>query len=276
MPSAKPKSLKRPRAPSTSDIKQDEAAQKLPFAMSAPLVFKPVDEEDDLDAQIAALERQLGVDGSGSASDQESSSSSAEDDDDVDEKQPPAAKRKQQPVKLVSELLEKDRIQPLPPTLLPLPGCGVPKAAKRAAKQKAAPARPLSSGLESAVKELLANYEPKSAERIPFYCRVCKFQGDSVEALDAHRQEPLHIEAAQKERKVSFCKLCRKQFTSPPQLQEHIQGKAHRDLLASMMEKQGKWTGGSSSSSSSSRGRGRSSSARGRGRQQHSATFYGR
>jgi Zinc-finger of C2H2 type len=276
MASAKPKSLKRPRAPSANDIKQDEAAQKLPFAMSAPLVFKPVDEEDDLDAQIAALERQLGVDSSGSPGEDGSSSSSADDDDDIDEKQPPAAKRKQQqPAKLVSELLEKDRIQPLPPTLLPLPGCGVPKAAKRAAKQKAAPARPLSSGLESAVRELLANYEPKSAERIPFYCRVCKFQGDSVEALDAHRQEPLHIEAAQKERKVSFCKLCRKQFTSPPQLQEHIQGKAHRDLLASMMEKQGKWNGGSSSSSSG-RGRGRSSSARGRGRQQHTVSFYGR
>ena len=275
MAPAKPKSLKRPRSSSANDFEQAAAAQKLPFAMSAPLVFTPVAEQDDLDAQIAALEQQLGVDGSGSASEEGSSSSSGDDDNEIDEKQPPAAKRKQQPVKLVSELLEKDRIQPLPPTLLPLPGCGVPKAAKRAAKQKAAPARPVSSGLESAVKELLANYEPKSAERIPFYCRVCKFQGDSVEALAAHRQEPLHIEAAQKERKVSFCKLCRKQFTSPPQLQEHIQGKAHRDLLASMMHKQGKW-GGGSSSSNGGRGRGSACSTRSRGRQQHSSSTNAR
>ncbi|KAG5188387.1 hypothetical protein JKP88DRAFT_136613, partial [Tribonema minus] len=93
------------------------------------------------------------------------------------------------------------------------------------------------SGLEGAVNELLANYEAKSAERIPYYCRVCKFQGASVEDLAAHRQTQLHTEASTRERRVSFCKLCRKQFTSPPQLREHVQGRAHKERLELVMRK---------------------------------------
>lgn len=42
---------------------------------------------------------------------------------------------------------------------------------------------------------------------------------DSLEALEKHKQEPLHQEATKKERKISRCTLCKKQFTSPPQLQ---------------------------------------------------------
>lgn len=41
----------------------------------------------------------------------------------------------------------------------------------------------------------------------------------SLEALEKHKEEPLHVEAAKKERNISKCSLCKKQFTSPPQLQ---------------------------------------------------------
>lgn len=41
----------------------------------------------------------------------------------------------------------------------------------------------------------------------------------SLEALEKHKQEPLHLEVTKKERKLSKCSLCKKQFTSPAQLQ---------------------------------------------------------
>lgn len=40
----------------------------------------------------------------------------------------------------------------------------------------------------------------------------------SLEELERHKREPLHLEATKKERKMSKCSLCKKQFTSPPQL----------------------------------------------------------
>lgn len=40
----------------------------------------------------------------------------------------------------------------------------------------------------------------------------------SLEELQRHKEEPLHLETAKKERKISTCSLCKKQFTSPPQL----------------------------------------------------------
>ena len=40
----------------------------------------------------------------------------------------------------------------------------------------------------------------------------------SLEDLERHREEPLHLVATKEERKVSTCNLCKKQFTSPPQL----------------------------------------------------------
>lgn len=90
------------------------------------------------------------------------------------------------------------------------------------------------SGLESTVRELLRNYEPASIEKRPFYCRVCKFQGQTTDELDAHRLSEFHLVASDMERKMSFCKLCRKQFTSPDQLKEHLSGKGHFERLERM------------------------------------------
>ncbi|CAB1114401.1 unnamed protein product [Ectocarpus sp. CCAP 1310/34] len=198
-----------------------------------------------VDDQIAALERELkGADVS--SSDAESSISS--DDDNAGSKEDRGAGQERgRATKLVSPL-EAEKIEPLPAHLLPRPGCGVHKDNKKKKKPSAAVGTTAlpgpSQGLDSAVKELLANYEARSSERVPFYCRVCKFQGDSLEALEKHKEEPLHVEAAKKERKISKCSLCKKQFTSPPQLQEHLAGKAHLEKLQSMMSRQGKWVPG--------------------------------
>ena len=154
-----------------------------------------------VDDQIAALERELqggseDSSSSSSSSNDESSSSAGSDDDDERPEEANGAtatssrsreRRRQLP--LVSPL-EAEKIEPLPAHLLPRPGCGVPKAnskkkkpkkAKRGAKDEgvdAGGAAPAPSGLDSAVKELLANYEARSSERVPFYCRVCQFQGE--------------------------------------------------------------------------------------------------
>ncbi|CAM9113257.1 unnamed protein product [Discosporangium mesarthrocarpum] len=186
-----------------------------------------------IDDKIAALERDLQQASESSNSSGISSDSEAEtygSDDSSGER----------PSKLVSSL-SKERIEPLPLHLLPTPGCGMPKDRK---KSKRSSPTPPTSGLEMAVKDLLANYEARSSERVPFYCRICKFQGCSVEELEAHKREPLHEVAVKKERKISNCSLCKKQFTSPPQLKEHLSGKAHREKLLAAMSKQGKWVPG--------------------------------
>jgi hypothetical protein len=90
----------------------------------------------------------------------------------------------------------------------------------------------VSSGLENTVKEMLSNYTPSSSERRAFWCRICRFQGDTEEELKNHRLTELHILASEKERKLSFCRLCKKQFTSPDQLQSHLVGKGHVEMLA--------------------------------------------
>ena len=87
------------------------------------------------------------------------------------------------------------------------------------------------SGLEKTVMEMLRNYQPSSSEKRPFWCRVCRFQGTSAEALMAHRETKLHVVACQKERRMSFCKLCKIQFTSPDQLKEHLRGAKHEAKL---------------------------------------------
>eukprot|EP00752_Nemacystus_decipiens_P010224 g9110.t1 len=205
-----------------------------------------------VDDQIAALEREL-------QANSEDSSSSSSDDERPEEANGGAAttttgsRERRRQLKLLSPL-EAEKIEPLPGHLLPRPGCGMPKANKSKKNKKPkgggpndggdaaggkAPAAP-SQGLDSAVKELLANYEARSAERVPFYCRVCQFQGKSLEDLERHKEEPLHVVATKKERKVTFCNLCKKQFTSPPQLKEHLAGKAHFERLQAVMARQGK------------------------------------
>ncbi|CAN0581161.1 unnamed protein product, partial [Ectocarpus sp. 12 AP-2014] len=128
-----------------------------------------------VDDQIAALERELkGADDSSS----DAESSSSDDDSAVSEEDRGAGRERGRVAKLVSPL-EAEKIEPLPAHLLPRPGCGVHKDKKKKKPSAAVGATALpgpSQGLDSAVKELLANYEARSSERVPFYCRVCKFQ----------------------------------------------------------------------------------------------------
>lgn len=141
--------------------------------------------EDAMDDRIEALERELEVgSGSSSSDDGGSISTQSEDDEGSGEDEHNGDDGKRRVFKLGSPL-EADKIQPLPAHLLPRPGCGVSKAKKPgkkgpkrprvAASSQSAPGP--SQGLESAVKELMTNYEARSSERVPFYCRVCQFQG---------------------------------------------------------------------------------------------------
>ena len=93
------------------------------------------------------------------------------------------------------------------------------------------------SGLESTVKELLKDYKPTSSERRPFWCRLCMYQGECIEDLQAHKQSDLHRLAEEKEKKMRYCKLCRKDFTSIDQLKAHLQGKSHKERLANCKQR---------------------------------------
>lgn len=142
-----------------------------------------------VDDKIAALERELAGDNDGSSSSAEegdvgSDVSSGEGDDRSSRGEDNAAGCRERIRKLVSPLAS-ERIEPLPRHLLPLPGCGVSKKTdgqKKTKKRSKVVERPETSGppsgLQAAVEELLANYEARSSERVPFYCRVCKFLGD--------------------------------------------------------------------------------------------------
>lgn len=144
-----------------------------------------------VDDRIEALERELEGNGnsSNSSNDESSSSEGSEDEDDGSggEDSRSTDDRQRRELKL-SSALQAEKIEPLPAHLLPRPGCGITKASKSTKKPKkrprdggeaiAAQGPEQSRGLESAVKELMANYEARSSERVPFYCRVCKFQGE--------------------------------------------------------------------------------------------------
>ena len=87
------------------------------------------------------------------------------------------------------------------------------------------------SGMEATVRELLRSYQPASAERKPFWCRVCQHQSSDEASLLEHRASEFHAVAVRMESKASRCELCRKQFTSPVQLREHLGSKLHKQRL---------------------------------------------
>jgi hypothetical protein len=126
-------------------------------------------------------------------------------------------------------------IAPLPAQHLPAAGCGLTtkKDSKKKKPKKVPPtaAEIDKSGLEKTVMEMLRNYQPSSSEKRPFWCRVCRFQGESEADLMSHRESEFHVLASQKERKLSYCKLCKIQFTSPDQLKEHLRGSKHKSKL---------------------------------------------
>jgi hypothetical protein len=94
------------------------------------------------------------------------------------------------------------------------------------------------NGLEKSIREMLRNYKPTSAERRPFWCRICSFQANNEEEFYQHRESELHQLTSRQERKMSTCKLCRKEFTSPEQLKEHLKGKGHTERLEMLKSKQ--------------------------------------
>ena len=83
--------------------------------------------------------------------------------------------------------------------------------------------------------DYIQGYTP--SERLPFACRLCKFQGSCEEDLRCHRASDAHKQAAELEKKACFCRLCRKQFTSAAQLSEHLKGKDHHETLQRRMGK---------------------------------------
>jgi Zinc-finger of C2H2 type len=103
------------------------------------------------------------------------------------------------------------------------------------AKQPKAKSNP---GLEAAVRQVLQGYQARSAERLPFYCRVCARQFDDATSWEAHKLDEFHVTAVALERQASTCKLCRQTFTSPTQLTEHLQSKPHRERLQRVQQKQ--------------------------------------
>jgi hypothetical protein len=94
------------------------------------------------------------------------------------------------------------------------------------------------AGMEAAVRELLRGYQPTSAERRPFWCRICRHQAIDEPSFLEHRESEFHLLATKMEAKASSCQLCRKQFTSPAQLKEHLQAKAHKQRLQYVQERQ--------------------------------------
>jgi hypothetical protein len=85
---------------------------------------------------------------------------------------------------------------------------------------------------------MMKQYIPASADSIPFYCRICRYQGENLEQLMAHKETDFHKLAMKEERKFSTCKLCKKEFTSPLQLQEHLKGNMHLNKLEYIRNKQ--------------------------------------
>jgi hypothetical protein len=141
-------------------------------------------------------------------------------------------------------LSDEASIAPLSAQHLPAPDCGNTtkkqdsKPKKKPKKLPPSAAEHERTGLEKTVLELLRNYQPSSSEKRPFWCRVCRFQGESADDLMTHRESEFHVVASQKERKLSYCKLCKIQFTSPDQLKEHLRGAKHKAKLEYAMKNQ--------------------------------------
>lgn len=168
--------------PSTIDGSSTTTSEGNPPKNTPAHHLKKEAQGDVVDDQIAALERELeqnnSDDGSSSSTDDDTDSS-GEDREGAISGDAICGRINKQGYKLVSPL-DSEKIEPLPRHLLPQPGCGV---SKKQAKKRSRVVRPdeggrgVGGGLASAVGELLANYEARSSERVPFYCRVCKFQG---------------------------------------------------------------------------------------------------
>jgi hypothetical protein len=166
-------------------------------------------------------------------------------------------------LKFVSSNMD-DVIAPLPKSMLPLPKPkakptdrenklksssgkdkvvkfvfeGIGEVGKSSSKNPADMSKEQQNGLEKTIREMLKNYEPASHEKRPFWCRICRYQGENLDDWKAHNSTSEHKLAEDIERRVSYCRICKKQFTSPDQLKEHNKGKPHKQALTNLKEKQ--------------------------------------
>jgi hypothetical protein len=196
----------------------------------------------DLDDEIARLEAELAEanDSSNDGSDSDDQSSTSDNNDEPDDEA-----IGEEALVLKSDLTDEDRIPGLSAAYLPtvaFKALAKPRVGKetREAKKLKGPkptkedkksAEPVVSRAQKQAElfSYIRGYEP--SEHKPFYCRICNFQGSSVEDLAAHRSSDDHKAATDRDQKACLCKLCRKQFTSPAQLTEHLKGKSHKDML---------------------------------------------
>lgn len=188
----------------------------------------------DLDEEIRRLEAELQNEESGDSDGSDSDSSDSEDE-----------KKKKEAAILSLSASKSARIEGLPPSCLPASRKRVLKGIDSGADRTKTKKRKIevgeaqvSEGLKSAVQEILQGYKPRSAERLPLYCRVCAKQFETKDDFVQHKNTDFHKTAYAMERKASYCKLCRKQLTSPAQLQEHLQSKPHKQRLQSMQSRQ--------------------------------------
>lgn len=196
----------------------------------------------DLDEEIRRLEEELERD---------------DDDDDESDSSSTASSEvvKEQKAFVISLSKSKDeKIESLPASLLPaarkrtlkgvdsVSATGDNKKTKRKRTDRdsgdASGEQNVSEGLKFAVQEILRGYQPRSSERLPFYCRVCAKQFENEDTFNSHKEETFHKTAVMMERKASFCKLCRKQLTSPAQLKEHLHSKPHKQRLQTVQSAQ--------------------------------------
>ena len=156
----------------------------------------------DVESRIAALEAALRDSSSGSSSGESS-------DDDVEVRKGGA----------VIASLASERIPALPAHLLPR--CTSAPAPRKGPS-------PLAAEAQALVDRFLATEKRKG---VPFACRLCAFQGESLEAWKAHCDTKLHCAATTLFKRRSFCQECRVQCTSPAELETHRRSKKHQERL---------------------------------------------
>jgi len=149
----------------------------------------------DLDDEIARLEAELAAKDDDSDSECESSETNPGHmiiktpltDDDIiaplGSKHLPTIAKKKQPVQFEKHIQDKKEWATV-------------DASKVSQKSKAEK--------QAELKAYIRGYEP--SERVPFACRLCGFQGSSVDELTMHRSSKEHKEKAELEQKACFCK----------------------------------------------------------------------
>lgn len=208
-----------------------------------------------LDDEIAALEREI-------KNDEIDSSSGSDDEDDYEDHDGLRIKMDDRGnILKITSALSDEKIESLPGFMLPVAQCSryhvlaknfldseelkVDRPSTKRLKffdesetsKSQEPPKKI-SGIEATVRELLKNYEPSSVEKRPFYCRVCKFQGQNLDEFNKHKLTEFHFVAVEVEKKISTCKVCRKEFNSPEQLKEHLKGLAHQSQMDYLKTKQ--------------------------------------